>query len=39
LYELDQVAGMGYRKALEFLIKNFIIMDIKGTDAEKKEKN
>jgi hypothetical protein len=34
-YELLLVAGPGYRKALEFLIKDYIISQLKETDAKK----
>jgi len=34
-YGLDQIAGMGYRKSLEFLIKDYLIS--KTDDEDKKE--
>lgn len=34
LFHLDQIAGIGYRKALEFLIKDFLIVH-EGKDDEK----
>lgn len=38
-YKLDEIAGMGYRKALEFLIKDYCISIIdKDTEKEEKEK-
>lgn len=36
-YNLDQIAGIGYRKALEFLIKDFLIFE--NPEKEEKIKN
>ena len=36
-YNLDQISGMGYRKALEFLIKDFLIFE--NPEKEEKIKN
>jgi hypothetical protein len=37
-YHLDQIAGIGYRKALEFLIKDYLIKTSEPEDAEKIKK-
>src|SRR5690606_17179688 len=37
-YELDLIAGMGYRKALEFLIKDYLISIDKSKELEIKNK-
>lgn len=35
--QLDQICGPGYRKALEFLIKDYLISSVYGGDQEKQE--
>lgn len=37
-HSLNQICGVGYRKALEFLIKDYLLSSISEDDTEKKEK-